>query len=126
MNIMLNLSFGAGNALAGFLEAIKNINFTVFDAIDIVVLTCIFMLAFGFLRSRKAGALLIGIGVCVLIWFGSLVLGLNGTNLVFSGVFQFGILAIIILFQPDIRDALERLGSRSLKGVFMFGDRKKK
>ena len=126
MNVLLNIFDGMGAAFSGFVEAVKGIDFSVADAIDIAVLTCIFMLAFGFLKSRKAGALLVGIGVCVLIWFASLALGLNGTHLVFSGVFQFGILAIIILFQPDIRDALERLGSRSLNGMFMLGDRKKK
>jgi diadenylate cyclase len=37
-----------------------------------------------------------------------------------------GIIALIILFQPEIRDALEKVGSGSMNGIMTFGDQKKK
>ncbi len=128
MNFLLDSATRGGNFFDKFSSDIGAAfrDFSVFDVIDIVVLTAVFVLAFSFLKSRKAGALLVGIGVCLLVWFASLVLGLKGTYVVFSGIFQFGALALIILFQPDIRDALERIGSKSLNGLLSFGDQKKK
>ena len=35
-------------------------------------------------------------------------------------------LVILIIFQPEIRDALERIGSESIHGLLSFSDRKKK
>ena len=48
------------------------------------------------------------------------------TEYIFSGVFQIGAFALLIIFQPEIRDALERVGSGSLEGIKNFTDSKKK
>ena len=41
-------------------------------------------------------------------------------------MFEFGILAIIILFQPEIRDALEKLGSGSISGFLSLREQRDK
>ena len=87
------------------------------DAIDILLMTLFFVIAFNFLKSRKAGALIIGIVVCLVAFLIAQMLDLDGIKYILSGVFQFGILAVIILFQPEIRDALEKLGSGSISGI---------
>jgi diadenylate cyclase len=51
---------------------------------------------------------------------------LNATYFVFSQVFKVGAIAIVIIFQPEIRDALEKIGSGSLTGILNFSDQKKK
>lgn len=96
------------------------------DALDILFMTALFVIAFKFLRSRKAGALIVGIIVCLLVFLVAQILDLDGIKFILSGVFQFGILAIIILFQPEIRDALEKLGSGSISGFLSLREQKDK
>ncbi len=96
------------------------------DAIDIVLMTAFFMIAFNFLKSRKAGALIIGIAVCLVTLLVAEMLDLDGIRFILSAVFQFGILAVIILFQPEIRDALEKLGSGSISSFMSLREQKNK
>ena len=67
------------------------------DALDILLMTIAFAIAFNFLKSRKAGALIVGIIVCLIIYLIALLIDLDGIKFILSGIFQFGILAIIIL-----------------------------
>jgi diadenylate cyclase len=70
--------------------------------------------------------LIIGIAICLVLLVVAYFLGLDGTYYIFSGVFKIGALAIVIIFQPEIREGLEKLGSGSLSGIISFGDQKKK
>ena len=45
---------------------------------------------------------------------------------ILSGIFQIGVLAIVIIFQPELRDMLETMGSGSLKSLKGIGDQKHK
>lgn len=126
MNILLES--GAGLDFSELLSSIKSIfiGFSIFDAIDILVLTLLFVFAFKFFRSKKGGALLIGIAICLVVWFASTALNLSGTSFIFSKVFEIGALALVILFQPEIRDVLERIGAGPFNGIMNLGDQKKK
>lgn len=106
-----------------FFDAAKRIflNFTPADAIDILLLTLFFAFVFSFLRSRKAGTLIFGIAVCLVIYFLAVVLHFDGVEFVLSGIFQFGALAFIIIFQPELRDLFEKMGG-SLMGIRSFAD----
>lgn len=129
---MLNfLEIKAGNVFGAFsslFDSIKNsfIHFSVFDAIDILVLTVILFLAFRFLKSRKAGALILGVIVIVAVTFIAYTFNLNATHYIFSSILQIGVLALIIILQPEIRDALEKLGSGSMNSIKTFADQTRK
>lgn len=118
--------------IAAFLKFAKDqfVNFTWqenwSDVLDIVIMTVLFVIAFNFLKSRKAGALIVGIVVCLIVFIVAQILDLDGIKFILSGVFQFGILAIIILFQPEIRDALEKLGSGSISSFLSLREQKDK
>lgn len=96
------------------------------DAVDILFLSALLFLTFRFIRGRKAGALIMGIAVCVVVWFVSFIFRLQAINYVFSGIFKIGAIAVVIIFQPEIRDALEKLGSGSMSGIMLISDQKKK
>ena len=106
-----------------FFDAAKSIfhNFTPADAIDILILTLFFAFVFSFLKSRKAVTLIFGIAVCMVIYFLAVVLHFNGVEFILSGIFQFGALAFIIIFQPELRDLFEKMGG-SLMGIRSFAD----
>ena len=125
------LEIGVGGVGMNLSELWSNIklaftSFTPFDAIDILVLAFLFFCVFNFFKGKKGGALLSGIAICLVIWFTSTTLNLHGTSFIFSKVFEIGVIALIIIFQPELRDVLERMGSGPLYGIMNFGDQKKK
>lgn len=129
MNSLLEIrASGFGEAFKNFFAGVKEVfaNFTVLDAVDILVLTLVFFFAFRFFRSKKTITLLIGVLICLIILCGAWALGLEGTEFIFSSVFRVGILALVVIFQPEIRDLLERIGSGSISGIMNFGEQKKK
>lgn len=126
MHLIFCFPLALANATApSFLEVIKSIfaNFQPTDAIDIILLTLIFSFAVKFFKSRKAGALIIGIVICLAVFILASIFNLSGLKFLLSGIFQIGALAIIILFQPELRELLERLGSGSLKSIANLGDK---
>ncbi|MBE6537040.1 MAG: TIGR00159 family protein [Ruminococcaceae bacterium] len=129
MNTLLRLGVSEISMnLSGLWENIKAafINFSLVDAFDILFLAFTFFFIFRFFRGKKGGAVLIGISVCLVFWFVATTLELGGVSFIFSKVFEIGVLALIIIFQPEIRDVLERIGSGPFNGFFNFGDQKKK
>ena len=129
MNLAVLLSLAStGEQLSVFLTSLKNafLNFQITDFIDILLLASLIFLAFRFIRSRKAGALLIGIFTISVLTAIAYLTGLHATFFVFSEIFSVGIIALIIIFQPEIRDCLEKVGSGSVNGFLAFGDQKKK
>lgn len=121
-------SQGVGNIFSAFFSAIKNafLNFQFSDAIDILLLTAILFVAFRFLKSRKAGALLIGVAVIIVLTLLTHIFNLDATYFLFSSILKIGVLAVIVIFQPEIRDMLEKVGSGSVNSFISFGDQKKK
>ena len=118
LSIVINESFSS------FVDNIKSIfnNFNWADAVDILILAVLFYFVFSFFRSRKAGTLLVGIFICIVLYALAVVFDFTGVRYILSGVFQIGALAIVIIFQPEIRDILETIGSGSLKGIRTLGD----
>lgn len=97
-------------------------NFSLYDAIDIFLLTVFFFFVFKFMKGKKLGSLIVGVLVCFIAYAIASVFSLSGIKFILSGLFQIGMLAFIILFQPEIRDLLERLGSKSIVRLFSIGD----
>lgn len=122
------LEVSARETFNQILENVKSIftNFQWTDAIDIILLAVLFYFVFSFFKSRKAGTLLIGIFLCLLLYTAAVLLNLSGVEYILSGVFKIGALAIIIIFQPEIRDILETIGSGSIKGIKTFSDQARK
>ena len=101
-------------------------NFEPKDFIEIIILAGLLFLAFQLLRGRKAGALVTGLVVVAGLSILSNIFDLNVLYNLFSTILGSGLLVVIIIFQPEIRDALEKIGNGSLKGIMSFSDRKKK
>ena len=98
------------------------LNFGINDAIDIFLLTVFFVFVFKFMKGKKLGSLIIGVFICFVGYLIASVFSLTGVKFILSGIFQIGILAFIVLFQPEIRDLLEKLGSTSIVRLLNIGD----
>ncbi|WP_062353315.1 diadenylate cyclase CdaA [Bacillus kwashiorkori] len=89
-------------------------NFTILDyvssIIDILVVWYFIYKLFMIVRGTKAVQLINGIFVILIFRTLSQVLGLHTLQWLMEQVIRWGVLAIIIIFQPEIRRALEQLG----------------
>lgn len=96
------------------------------DAVDIILLALVLILAFTILKGKKGRALLVGIVICIIALSVARIFDFAALGTIFSGIVESGSLVVIILFQPEIREALERLGSGSINSVLSFHERRKK
>lgn len=97
-------------------------SFRIADAVDILVVAVILYFVFKFIRDRRAGKLAAGIITLLLLLAVSNLIDMRVMSYLMQNVFQIGIIAVIILFQPELRAVLEKVGGGSLKGVRSFGD----
>ncbi len=91
-------------------EPIKGFNMP-WDLFDILLLTALFYWAYSFIKVRRAGKLAIGIVVVLLTYALSDILNLRAVHQIIAGIASFGILIVVIIFQPELRDVLEKIGS---------------
>lgn len=83
------------------------------DIVDILILAVAVYWLIGFIRRTNSTKVANAIVMLVLALWLSGVLHLGVTNYILKAVFEIGVLAVIVLFQPEIRRALEKVGSRS-------------
>ena len=128
MNFLNALTATQDNVFSSIVSFMRDCfaNFQLADAFDILFLSIVLFFAFRFIKGKKAGVLLIGIVIFFSIMIAAYFFELQATHFVFSQIFRVGVIAIIIIFQPEIRDALEKVGAGSISGIMSFGDQKKK
>lgn len=96
-----------------FLQLIHNFRFA--DALDIIFVTFILYNAIRLIRETRAGQLVRGILVLMAVWFLSYWLDLYLMRSIISYLFQFAFIALLIIFQPEIRRALEQIGRSGIR-----------
>ncbi|MDF2714117.1 MAG: YbbP [Paenibacillus sp.] len=84
------------------------------DIIDILIVSYVIYQLILLVRGTRAIQLLKGIVVVVLAWALSIWFNLNTLQWMMNQMFTFGVLAVIIIFQPELRRALEQLGRGKL------------
>ena len=88
------------------------------DAIDILVISLILYYFFKLLRQSRAGQLVKGVVVLLVAYGLSAVFNLTMVNYILKALFEFTVIIIVVVFQPELRQALERLGrNRTLKSL---------
>ncbi|MBR0511560.1 MAG: diadenylate cyclase CdaA [Ruminococcus sp.] len=101
-----------------FLSVISTFKFT--DVIDVVILTYVIYLLLKLIRETRAGQLVKGIILLVAGYFISRALELKVVSYLLEKALNMGVLAMIVLFQPELRRALEKAG-RTKFGIRLFG-----
>ena len=91
------------------------------DYLDIAIMAFVAYNIFRLVESTKAASLLKGLFVFFAVLVASSLLQLNGINFVLSSMVEIGVLALVILFQPEIRRILEEMGSRRFIAFFTHG-----
>lgn len=79
--------------------------------LDLVIVIFLIYKAFKILKETRAWQLLKGIAVLIIITFISGYLKLTILNYILTSVMSYGVIMLIIVFQPELRRALEQLGT---------------
>ncbi len=102
--------------------AVSNIRIPA-DIIDILVIAFIIYKAIEFLRESRAGQLIKGIGILILIYVVSDWLELLTITWALERVMDSIIIAAAVIFQPELRRILERVGRTGFKpGQLLNGE----
>ena len=94
----------------------------IIDILDMALLSYIIYLALKLMRETRAGQLIKGI---VLLAGGYIIcksLQLRVTTYIISKALDIGLIAVLIIFQPELRRALEKVGRARMSQFFGFGE----
>ena len=88
------------------------------DILDIAIMVFVFYKALTLIQSTRAASLLKGVLVFLAALMLSMVLNMNSINFIMNQLVRWGVVALIVLFQPEIRRILEEVGSRRFIAFF--------
>lgn len=92
------------------------------DFIDILIVAFVIYKAIKLLKETRAEQLVKGIVVLLVATQLSEWLQLNAINFILRNTMQVGVLALLVVFQPELRRALEQVGRSSLGSFLRFDD----
>ncbi|WRS27786.1 diadenylate cyclase CdaA [Oscillospiraceae bacterium MB08-C2-2] len=119
---MVELQTMLSNLIANFNSILKTIKLK--DIIDILVIAYLLFQAFKLVRETRAMQLVKGIMAILLLYFISSpsLLNMIALHFVIQNILAVGLIAFVVLFQPEMRRALEHVGRTKLGDLAHFGD----
>jgi len=95
------------------------------DIIEIFILAFLIYHVVKWVKNTRAWSLVKGMAVIMIFWLIAVVFQLNVILWIITNTISVGIIAIIIVFQPEFRKALEQLGQKNLvRSIITFDDSK--
>lgn len=94
--------------------------FSIFDLIDIALIAYLLYTLIKLVRETRASQLVKGLLLLALFYVIALQFNLKTTGFLLENIFQIGIIALIVLFQPEIRRVLEKAGRTKVVDFGMF------
>ena len=108
------------NPWSNIVEFLKNYivfpisNITLIDILDILILSVLIYTVYKFIRERRATRLALGVVLMVVVYVVSDLLNMIAISSILKNFYAVGIMAICVIFQPELRDVLENVGSTSI------------
>ncbi len=100
------------------LRFVTIINFPT-DILDIAIVALLIYKLLNLSKSRTANQVVKAVVLLLVVSYASNALGLNTLNYIISKTIEVGLIALVVVFQPELRRLLERLGGSSIKGLFV-------
>ncbi len=120
-----------GEMLGAFFNIIQNLvniasTIGVNDVIDMAVMSFLVYKTIKFVRETRAQQLVLGIILILVAFFLSNVFSFPTLAFLLDKILEWGVLLIIIMFQPELRRILEKMGRTKVSklGVFPFNEEK--
>lgn len=93
----------------------------IFDVIDILIMAFIIYKLIMLVRRTSSGAVAKGVLVFIVaLWISSF--GLNTVNFLLGKLVEWGGVALVVIFQPEIRRFLEQMGRTNIGKVFTHAE----
>jgi len=103
-------------------EYIKSLQTNPFELVTLIIdITIVIFLMYCFfkiVRGSRAWQLIKGIALLIIATWISGLFNLKILNWILTGIMNLGVIAIIVIFQPELRRALEQLGTNKLTQFF--------
>lgn len=113
--------------IVNYLKWLSFPKITVTDIIEILIIAFLIYQIVAWVKNTRAWILLKGIAVVLIFSLVAFIFHLNVILWILSKSINVGIIAVIIIFQPELRKALEQLGRKNLVlSFFTFDDQKDK
>ena len=106
------------NFYQSLLDQLSMLRFT--DLIDVLIVTYGIYKVLKFIRDTRTVQLLKGVVIVIVIMQISYFANLHTVYYILSNLMQLGVIAILIMFQPEIRRALEQVGQTKIGKWFNF------
>ena len=104
------------NYFSEFLQMIPTIGF--WDILDILVVALIVYKGINMIHSSAASRIIRSIVALLLLTALTSILKMRSLNYILDKILELGIIALVVIFQPELRRALERFGGRSLRSIW--------
>lgn len=118
-------SFGSGfvEKFNDFFNKIASLSFGISDVFDIIFVAFVIYGGIKIIRGTKAFSIIKGLIVLAIMYLIIVMLNMEVTSYIFRYVFSNIVLLLIIIFQQEIRQLVEKLGRRNINGTarFLFG-----
>ena len=88
------------------------------DVLDVAIIAYLIYRGLNFTRKNGSANVIKGIGLLIAVMWLSNLLHLSVVNYLLGKSFEIGFLALIVLFQPELRELLEKFGRSSISGIF--------
>ncbi|HAU88139.1 MAG TPA: TIGR00159 family protein [Lachnospiraceae bacterium] len=98
---------------------------TVIDILEIIIIAFALYHIIIWIKTTRAWMLVKGIIVLLVFWFIAVILDMSAILWIFSKSITFLTTAVVIVFQPEIRSALEQIGRKDIfRSLMPFDDNK--
>lgn len=87
------------------------------DLVDILILSILFFIVFKFIINRRAGRLALGLLFILIVMGLAWLFDMAAMQFILQNFAQAGIIAIIIMFQPELRSGLEKIGTMPISNI---------
>jgi len=106
--------------------SMANLTFSWVDLIEILIISFLFYHVLNWIQSTRAWNLFKGIMVILIFVLLAAIFQMSTILWIAENTLSVGLIAIVIIFQPELRKALENLGGRNiLGGLFEFNKAEK-
>lgn len=99
-------------------DRIINFDIAITDILDMAIVAFVIYKVLRYLRRTNSANVFKGVLLLVAFLWLSSILELNVVNFLLGKTVELGVLALVVLFQPEIRQALSRMGNNSLIKLF--------
>ena len=108
--------------ISKFLDKYIPVKFGITDAVEIIILAIAFYEVMIWIRRTKAWILLKGIVAIIVFMLIASIFNLDTILWIIKNVLSVGVLALVIIFQPELRKALEQIGKKNIFSNILLPD----